>query len=78
MIQQRQQINLGPHIGTLKFNIFINRMLPDGSIDPMTIDCSDLFQDNKMSSMGEIHVVGFDKWDCVKKIKEKLESLGEK
>jgi len=67
--------NLGPHIGIIKMNIFIQKLLPDGSVDPKIIDCSDLFQDMDMTSMGEIHVVGFDKWDCVRKVKQKLESL---
>jgi hypothetical protein len=29
-----------------------------------------------MTQAGEFHVTGFDKWDCAKKVKEKLESLG--
>jgi hypothetical protein len=50
-------------------------MLPDGSMDPEIIDCSDLFKDHQITNRGELHVVGVDKWDCVQKIKEKLESL---
>jgi hypothetical protein len=76
-MKPREKFNTAPHIGTLKFNIFINRMLPDGSIDPLIIDCTDLFEDNDMASKGEIHVIGFDKLNCVRKIKEKLESLSE-
>lgn len=70
--------NLGPHIGVVKFNIFVHKMLDDGSIDPQIIDCSNDFKDNEMSNLGEIHVVGFDKWDCIKKVKKLLESLSKK
>lgn len=69
--------NIGPHIGIIKFNIFIHKMLSDGSIDPQVINCSEDFKDNQMTNLGEIHVIGFDKWDCIKKIKELLEELGD-
>lgn len=72
---KRSARNIGPHIGLLKFNIIVHRMLPDGSMDPEIIDCSDLFKDHQITNRGELHVVGVDKWDCVQKIKEKLESL---
>lgn len=72
----RQKKNVGPHIGVVKFNIFIHRMLPDGSIDPEILDCSDLFKDNEISNKGEINVIGYDKWNCVQKVKQLLEELG--
>lgn len=73
---ERAKRNVGPHVGIVRFNIFIHRMLPDGSIDPEIVDCSDLFKDHNMTQAGEFYVNGFDKWDCAKKIKTKLESLG--
>lgn len=72
---KRPTTNLGPHIGTIKFNIYIQKMNPDHSIDTQIVDCSDLFKDHEITELGEIHVIGFDKWECVRKIKEKLESL---
>lgn len=71
----REQINLGPHVGIIRFNVFVHKMLHDGSIDPLIVDCSSEFKDCAMTNLGEIHVVGFDKYDCVKKIKERLEIL---
>lgn len=71
----RPKRNIGPHVGIIKLNVFVHRMLPDGSIDPEVLDCSDDFKDNKMTNQGEFHIRGFDRWDCVKKIKEKLEGL---
>jgi hypothetical protein len=73
----RKTKNIGPHIGIIKFDIMIHKMFQDGTVDPQMIDCSDLFADHEMSNLGEIHVVGFDKWDCVKRVKEKLESLSD-
>jgi len=72
---ERQPRNIGPHIGVVKFRIFIHRLLPDGSIDPEVIDCSDLFDKHEMTSLGEISISGYDKWNCVQKVKDKLESL---
>lgn len=69
--------NIGPHIGIIKFNIFVHKMLSDGSIDPQVINCSEDFKENQMTNLGEIHVVGFDKWDCIKKVKKLLEELGD-
>lgn len=74
----REKKNTAPHIAIVKFNILIHRILADGSIDPQVIDCSDLFKDHKMAQQAEFTVEGFDKWDCVKKLKKILEKLGEK
>jgi hypothetical protein len=74
---ERPKRNIGPHTGIVRFHIFVHRNLPDGSLDPEIIDCSDLFADHKISNRGEISVMGFDKWDCVQKVKNLLEELGE-
>jgi hypothetical protein len=71
----REKINVGPHMGVMKFKVYIYRMLSDGSYDPIEVDCADLFKEYGMADNGEIHVVGFDKWNCVQKVKEKLEGL---
>jgi hypothetical protein len=72
---EREKTNLGPHVGIVRFNIFIHKMLPDGSIDPVVVDCQGEFRDSKMASIGEFHVTGFDKWNCIEKVKKKLENL---
>lgn len=72
---EREKINLGPHVGIVKFNIFVHKLLPDGSIDPVLVDCANDFQNNKMASTGEFHVIGYDKWNCIEKVKQKLENL---
>ena len=72
---EREKRNLGPHVGIVKFAIYVHKMLPDGSIDPHVIDCSDLFKDHEISNAAEIYIQGFDKWDCVRKIKERMENL---
>lgn len=73
----RKKRNVGPHIATIRMNIFVQRILPDGSIDPEIIDCSDDFKDNDMASKAEIRITGFDRWDCIRKIKQKLEEMSE-
>jgi hypothetical protein len=71
----RPKRNIGPHVGIVKLNIFIHRLLPDGSIDPEHIDCSDDFKDNNMTTQAQLTVKGFDRWDCVQKVKKLLEGL---
>ena len=70
---ERIKKNTLPHIAIIKFSVFVHRMMPDGSIEPEPIDCSDLFKEFHMAKNAEIHVQGFDKWDCVEKIKQTLE-----
>lgn len=74
----REKKNTAPHIAIVRFNVLVHRLLPDGSIDPQIIDCSDLFKDHKMAQQAEFTVEGFDKWDCAKKLKKVLDKLGEK
>jgi hypothetical protein len=72
---ERKKIDTAPHVAIVRFNIFIHRVLPDGSYDPQIIDCKSEFQDYEMTNSAEIVVTGFDKWNCIKNVKEKLESL---
>ncbi len=72
---QREKRNVGPHVGVVKFSIYVHRILPDGSIDPEVINCADLFKDHEISNQAEIYIEGYDKWNCVEKIKQKLEGL---
>lgn len=65
----------GPCCGKIIFNIFIHSMLPDGSLDPEVLDCSDEFNDCSASPIGEIFVSGVNKRECVKEIKKILERL---
>jgi hypothetical protein len=74
----RDQTNLGPHTGIIKFHVYVHKILPDGSIDPVIVDCSDLFRDFEMTNIGQIYVNGYDKWNCVQKVKALLEGLGDK
>jgi hypothetical protein len=72
----REKVNIGPHMGLVRFNIFIHRVLDDGSIDPEVVDCNDEFQKLGMTNLGEIHVTGYDKNNCIEKVKDILENLG--
>lgn len=73
----RPKRNVGPHIAIVSMNVCIHRVLPDGSIDPQILDCSDDFKDNEMAAKAEIRITGFDRWDCVRKIKKKLEEMSQ-
>lgn len=72
---QRKVKNVGPHIAIIKFNVFVHRLLPDGSIDPEVIDCSDLGEKYQIGQLGEFTITGYDKWNCVSKLKTVLEGL---
>lgn len=73
----RETRNIGPHIAKIKFNICIHKVMGDGSIHPAIVNCQDMFADNQMAQRGELYIEGFDIWDCVSKVKQKLEKLGE-
>jgi hypothetical protein len=76
-MDQRLKRNTAPHVGVIRVSVFVHRMSSDGSIDPDPIDCSDLFKDHAMAKKAEMHVKGFDKWDCVKKVKDTLDRMND-
>ena len=76
-MDQRITRNTCPHVGIIKVSVFMHRMSSDGSIDPDPIDCSDLFKDHEMAKNAQIHVKGFDKWDCVQKVKETIDRMND-
>jgi hypothetical protein len=66
-----------PHTGIIRFNIFIHQIMSDGGVDPEIIECIDDFKDFNMANRGEIHITGFNKHDCISKVKKILEGLGD-
>lgn len=67
-----------PCVGIIDFNIFVHKILNDGSVDPEILDCSAEFAENDASSVAQITVTGLNKKDCVNKIKtlfQRLEKL---
>jgi len=64
-----------PCVGVIDFNIFIHKMLNDGSLDPEILDCSEEFSESNASPVAQITVIGINKKDCVNKIKQILEKL---
>lgn len=64
-----------PCVGIVDFNVFVHKILIDGSIDPEILDCSAEFADNGASSVAQITITGINKKDCVEKIKALLERL---
>lgn len=63
-----------PHYATIVFDIKINKMLPDGSLDSSFVSEKEL---NKfgISKTAVFGVHGYDKVDCIKKVKQVLEAL---
>lgn len=64
-----------PCVGIIDFNVFVHKILIDGSIDPEILDCSEEFMENNTSSVAQITITGTNKRDCVNKIKTLLERL---
>ena len=67
-----------PCVGIIDFNIFVHKLLNDGSVDPEILHCSAEFAENDASSVAQITVTGINKKDCVNKIKtlfQRLEKL---
>lgn len=64
-----------PYVGIISFNVFVHRLLQDGSLDPEVLDCADDFDKIGMSKQAEMSVTGFSKEECLKAIKDKIERL---
>ena len=59
-MKARDQTNLGPHTGIIKFNIYVHKILSDGTIDPVIVDCSDLFRDFEISRFSHLDLLKRD------------------
>lgn len=64
-----------PYVGIISFNIFVHRLLEDGSLDPEILDCAADFDKIGMSKQAEVSVTGFSKEECLQEIKDKIERL---
>lgn len=64
-----------PCVGIIRFNVFVHKLLSDGSVDPEMLDCTQEFDECGASNVAEIRIEGFNKSDCVNKVKKLLESL---
>lgn len=64
-----------PCVGFIDFNIFVHKLLNDGSIDPEILNCEKEFDELQASRAARITVTGINKLDCLRQIKEILEKL---
>lgn len=64
-----------PHSATIKFNIFIHELLPNGSINPEIVDCSEEFKNFDMSNLADISITECSKEECIKRVKQILEKI---
>lgn len=63
-----------PHYAQIKFSIDIFKVLPDGSLDPNKLTNADL-EKLGITNTAVFGVEGFNKEDCVKKLRQVLEGL---
>jgi hypothetical protein len=63
-----------PHHAEINFTIKISKMLPDGSLDTTQVSEKELLKYG-IAKKAMFTVVGVDKIDCIKKVKEVLENL---
>ena len=70
-----KSVESAPHVAVIQFNVFVHRLLHDGSLDPEIVNCEEEFQKLGMSNEAELSVSGFDKEECLRLVKEKLERL---
>jgi len=63
-----------PHTAVIKIQIRVHKTFKDGSLDPNPIKTDEL---NKygIGPFADMKIEGFDKTDCIKKVKERLEKL---
>lgn len=63
-----------PHTAVIKFQIKVHKNLQEGGLDPVPVSDGEL-RKYGIDKFAAISVSGFDKIDCIKKLKEKLEKL---
>ena len=63
-----------PHTAIIKFHIGVHKVVEDNNLDPVPVSEQELAKYG-MKKFASISVSGFDKADCMKKVKEKLEKL---
>jgi len=66
--------NQYPHQAIVKFKISVHKVLNGGGLDPTPVSDEDL-KKHGINRFANMSVTGFDKNDCIKKLKEKLEKL---
>lgn len=64
-----------PYTAIVRFNIFIHKMNPDGSLDPQIIECSEQFHNKKISNKCILQLTELGLDNCIEAVKQKLESL---
>lgn len=64
-----------PYVGIIRFNIFIHKMNPDGSIDPEVVDCSEQFSNTNIANKAELKITTIGLENCIQEIKNKMEKL---
>lgn len=63
-----------PHTAVIRFQIKIHKTLQEGGLDPVPVSDVEL-RKYGIDKFAVISISGFDKTDCIKKVKEKLEEL---
>lgn len=63
-----------PHTAVLKFQIKVHKVLREGGLDPVPVSDEEL-RKYGIDKFAVMSVSGFDKADCIKQVKQKLEAL---
>jgi len=63
-----------PHQATVTFNISVHKILDDGSLDPLPVREQELKKFG-INTKAVLVLDGYDKANCIAKVKEKLEKL---
>ncbi len=63
-----------PHKAIVHINIYVHEVLKNGDLDPIPASNEELARYN-IGQTAKLSVSGFDRSDCIKKVKELLEKL---
>ena len=74
MTSKKPQAHQFPHLAQIVFTVNVHKKLPDGSLDPHTVSSADLNK-HGISQKAIFSIEGYDKLDCITKVKEVLEQL---
>ena len=74
MADKKLEAHQYPHFAQIVFNVKIHKKLPDGSLDSRVVSSDELHKYG-ITSKAIFSVEGYDKVDCITKVKKVLEKL---
>jgi len=74
MANEKLEAHQYPHLAQIVFSVNVHKKLPDGSLDSRVVSSDELHKYG-ITNKAIFSVEGYDKTDCITKVKKVLENL---